>query len=159
MSGVFGCSPSSHGPFAGLFHRAGVPRENARRYRRRVPTEETSEDSTPKPAARTLDAFTTMMLWLAHAVLALITVAAAALTAFVTDACVYHRCGNPVWTEVAVGTAIVSAVASIAVSVTLVVRRVRRGLPSWPPAAWCCAIQLAMILMVVEIGRQAGTLD
>ena len=69
------------------------------------------------------------------------------------------ECGRLVWSEVAIGVGIGSAVVLVAVSVTLVVRRVRRGLPAWPAAAWCCAIQLAMIFVVLEIGIQAGTLD
>lgn len=136
-----------------------VPRDNVRRYRRRMPTEETGENPPPQPPVSTLDAFASVMLGLVHAVLALITIAAAGLTVFVTDACAYEECGSPVWTEVAIGVGIGSAVVLVAVSVTLVVRRVRRGLPAWPAAAWCCAIQLAMIFVVLEIGIQAGTLD
>lgn len=124
-----------------------------------MPTEETAENPPPQPPVSTLDAFASVTLGLVHAVLALITVAAAALTAFVTDACAYEACGSPVWTEVAVGVGIGSAIVLLAVSVTLVVRRVRRGLPAWPAAAWCCAIQLVMIFVVLEIGSQAGTLD
>ncbi len=124
-----------------------------------MPTEETAENPPPQPPVSTLDAFASVVLGLVHAVLALITIAVAGLTVFVTDASAYEECGSPVWTEVAIGVGIGSAVVLVAVSVTLVVRRVRRGLPAWPAAAWCCAIQLAMIFVVLEIGIQAGTLD
>ncbi|WP_044505883.1 hypothetical protein [Gordonia sp. KTR9] len=124
-----------------------------------MPLDETPDAHVPQPPLRSGDLSVSILLWLIQGILALITFLTATLTAFVTDACAYEACGNPVWTEVAVGTAIVSAVGLLVVSVTLVVRRIRRRIPAWPAAAWCCAIQLVMIFVVLEIGRQAGTLD
>ncbi|MFE0747607.1 hypothetical protein [Gordonia sp. NPDC058843] len=124
-----------------------------------MPTEETPPDRPAvRPPLRSVDLSVSIMLWLIQAVLALIAFLTAILTAFVTDPCGYQACGNPVWVEVAVGTAIVTAVILLVTSVTLVVRKVRRRTPAWPAALWCCAIQLIMIPVVLEIGRQAGTL-
>ncbi|WP_232715947.1 hypothetical protein [Gordonia metallireducens] len=102
------------------------------------------------------DLAASVLLWVLHVPLALLTFVVAAFTAFVTDPCGYEPCGDPRWTQVADGTAIITAIVLWTGSLALGIRRLRRRDRAWPVAAWACALQLLMIPIVIATGNQAG---